>query len=69
MRTFAMSKVRSPFGTGSPMVDGDVGDTACQTPVGVWLLGLVWADVKLEARMLRVRQSVQRFGGSLQITG
>lgn len=33
------------------------------------LLGLTWGDVNLEERTLRVRQAVQRFGGSLQATG
>jgi integrase len=33
------------------------------------LLGLTWGDVDLEARTLRVRQSVQRFAGRLQVTG
>lgn len=33
------------------------------------LLGLTWGDVNLEARTLRVRQAVQRFEGSLHVTG
>jgi integrase len=33
------------------------------------LLGLTWADVNLEARTLRVRQAVERFDGSLHVTG
>lgn len=33
------------------------------------LLGLVWADVDLDARTIRVRQSIQRFEGSLHVAG